>query len=145
MPDGADVRRLRDHRRFPATADGAAAIDNWLEELGGRWGLPSKPMFRARVCVSEIAANAIEHGGAAAEGEFEVAVEADGRRIGVEWSDGTRGFDPTAPRTGAPEPAAAGGRGLALVRAYTDEVSYVREHGRNIVRMRFPAVPSPVT
>ena len=44
-------------RRFPARPDAVREMDRWIEHVGERWGVDQRTLFRARVCVSELANN----------------------------------------------------------------------------------------
>ncbi len=97
--------------------------------------------FALRLCAEEALANVVTH--AWAEGDHRIvlglAVAADQVELTVE--DDGRPFDPVA----APAPAqaatladaAAGGRGLILIRSYADRLAYRREGGRNRLIMGF--------
>ncbi len=50
-------------RTFRASLSDSTEIDRWMEEIGTQWAIAQHAMFRARVCVAELVANAIEHGG----------------------------------------------------------------------------------
>ena len=57
-------------------------------------------LFRARVCVAEIAANLLEHGSAhPGRDEIKLSLQQRGPAIEVEISDTGREFDPTRPAT----------------------------------------------
>jgi anti-sigma regulatory factor (Ser/Thr protein kinase) len=124
-----------------ATADRVSQLDEWIERAGASWRVPEDVVFRARVCVAEIAANLIEHGRARPEGdEMTVVLRPDGTGLEIELTDTGRAFDPTVP----PEASSngPGGSGLRLFRAYAAAMSYRRDAGRNILRLRvLPAQP----
>ena len=44
-------------RSFPARPDAVPEMDRWIELVGERWGVDRRTLFRARVCVSELANN----------------------------------------------------------------------------------------
>jgi anti-sigma regulatory factor (Ser/Thr protein kinase) len=116
-------------RSFRVTPDEIAAADTWIEEVGRRWGLPEQMAFGARVCVAEIAANVLEHGGAQAEpAELGVTLRRRESGLDVEITDSGRPFDPTTvperPTSDTIEAAHIGGLGLRLVRSYASEVTY---------------------
>ena len=122
-------------RSIVATADGISELDGWIERIGASWRLSEDVVFRARVCIAEIAANLIEHGRTRPEGdELSVVLHPDGTAIEIELTDTGRAFDPTL------EPGISagglGGRGLRLLHAYAAAISYRRDAGRNILRLR---------
>ncbi|HEX6450875.1 MAG TPA: ATP-binding protein [Trebonia sp.] len=83
-------------------------------------GCPARD--RLLTCVSELAANAIEHTESGAGGEFSVAV---GRpREGVAFVAVMDAGGPGKPAVGEADAAAESGRGLALVAAYSSRWGY---------------------
>lgn len=123
-------------RSFIATQDQLSAMDNWVEDVGVRWGFAEDVVFRARVCAAEVAANLLEHGRAQADwDEISVTLRPSGRTLAVDISDTGRAFDPTGTAE-APGSDAPGGRGLRLLRAYAASMMYRREGGRNILSLR---------
>ena len=113
-------------RMFGVTRDDVAAIDDWLEQIGARWGVNERTMFGARLCIAELAANTLEHG-VAISGEDHIIVTARRRPLGVEldFLDSRMPFDPTAmPARLTLESADVRGRGLSLVNSYADKFTY---------------------
>src|SRR5262249_10350776 len=124
-------------RSFIATADGVCELDGWIERIGDWWRLPAEGVFRARVCVAEIAANLIEHGRVSPDGdEITVRLRPDGTAIEIELTDAGRAFDPTAAGAGSSSAAGPGGCGLRLLRAHAAAMNYHRDASRNILRLR---------
>jgi serine/threonine-protein kinase RsbW len=124
-------------RSFIATADRISETDGWIEHMGSIWRLAEDVVFRARVCVAEVAANLLEHGGARVGGdEMSVTLRPSGNALEIELSDTGRAFDPTASPAAMPAPDGSGGRGLRLLRAYATVMTYRRDGGRNILSLR---------
>jgi anti-sigma regulatory factor (Ser/Thr protein kinase) len=124
-------------RSIIATADGISELDGWIERIGASWRLADDVVFRARVCVAEVAANLIEHGRASPDGDrITVVLFQDGAALAIELIDTGRPFDPTAPVAGTSSPHGLGGRGLRLLRAYAGAMKYHRDAGHNILRLR---------
>jgi anti-sigma regulatory factor (Ser/Thr protein kinase) len=120
-----------------ATADAISELDGWIERVGASWRVPTAVVFRARVCVAEIAANLLEHGQARPEGDaLTVKLRQDGSGLEIELTDTGRAFDPTAPATRTASPDGVSGRGLRLLRAYAAAMSYRRAAGQNVLRWR---------
>jgi anti-sigma regulatory factor (Ser/Thr protein kinase) len=128
-------------RSFTATHLQIPEIDAWIETVGARWRVANDVVFRARVCVAEIAANVLEHGRAQADwDDIDITLRQAGPALDVEISDTGRAFDPTGPFDAAPgsapTPAVFGGHGLRLLQAYATDMIYRREPGRNILSLR---------
>ena len=117
--------------------------------MGARWGAGTHAVFRARLCVAELAANVLEHGianGDAGPDHITVTLGRCDEAIKIEFVD-TRGrFDPTWQVAAAPaaslESADPRGRGLGLLQAYARHLSYSRNGTRN--RLTFSVVSEPM-
>jgi len=131
----------RAERRFHAQADELAAIDEFISEFGKRHGLSERVVFRARVCVAELAANALEHGGPkGGVDHFMVEMESDGSAtLNLTYADTTAPFDPATPTRELPDvdDNRIGGRGLKIVQNFADALSYRRLGSSNFIRLRF--------
>jgi anti-sigma regulatory factor (Ser/Thr protein kinase) len=130
---------------FHANAADIGEMDRWVEELGVRWGIPERTVFRARVCIAEIAANVLEHGAARPGGDqIIVTLRDQAPAVEIEIADTGKAFNPVTPQAGADAAAAQsateGGRGLQLLRSYASAIDYKRERDRNILLFRVLAV-----
>ena len=121
---------------FTAARDAMGEMDAWLSAFAHAHGLTEEVREELRVCLHELAANVILHGGQ--EGgprTIEVTGHMEGTRAVLEFSDNAPAFDPLArdvgPATGTMETVAIGGLGLHLVRSFTDELAYRRDAGWN--------------
>ena len=104
-------------------------------------GIPERTVFRARVCIAEIAANVIEHGAAQpAEDEIVITLRNQAPAVEVEFADTGKAFNPVRPPDApAAEPVelpSDGGRGLQLLHAYASAMNYRREQERNVLLFR---------
>jgi anti-sigma regulatory factor (Ser/Thr protein kinase) len=110
-------------------------MDNWIKGIGERWGLDDHTLFRARVCVSELASNIVEHGRVRPDaGGIMLELRLKKPGLEIEISDPGVAFDPVAaPPT---EIDGVGGRGLRLVRAYVVALSYRRYQDRNVLTLQ---------
>ena len=124
-------------RGFRATPDGVVAMDSWIEGVGERWGVDDRTLFRARVCVSELASNIVEHGGVGPDaGDIVVELRHMKPGLEIEMSDPGAAFDPVAAPPIEPDNNGIGGRGLRVVRAYALALSYRRQQDRNIITLQ---------
>ena len=130
-------------RAFPTDPNGIAAADEWIEEVGIDLGIAGPSVFKARLCVAELGANLLEHGGATSADDFTVALSRDQDQLEVEFADRGRPFDPTgAEEIRAPETveeASVGGLGLHLLQTMASRVVYWRDGSWNRLRLLFPA------
>lgn len=121
---GAEVRRASD----------------WLDAACRQHAVPRVQAERLEVCLNEVLANVINHGGGTALSSpirllFDVTREQDGGKAGVTVSDAGMPFNPMSahnkifPKTLAE--AAPGGLGLVLIRRFADWLDYRHEDGRN--------------
>jgi anti-sigma regulatory factor (Ser/Thr protein kinase) len=128
-------------RSFDARPDELVAIDDFIIAFGLANGVPDKIVFRARVCIAELAANALEHGRAQpGVDNFEVGIATDGpKALKVTFADTTPAFDPTGPEPELDDRDAerVGGRGLKLVHGLPTASRYGHDGHRNIVQLQF--------
>lgn len=122
--DGAQVRR--------ATV--------WLEETCRRRRVPPEQADRLALCLHEVLANVIAHGGDTALSApirllLELRLERDGGQASVTVSDAGIAFNPLrVPKKILPaalDEVSAGGLGLVMVRRCSDWLDYRHEEGRN--------------
>ena len=111
-----------------------------LEAFGREHGIDEKTLHGLTVALEECASNIVRHAGLDHASEFiEVELQRDDQGVAIELRDSGPAFDPTAAITGPDEPGEAlraeGGWGIHLVRHYTDEVSYRRASGGNVLRL----------
>jgi anti-sigma regulatory factor (Ser/Thr protein kinase) len=132
-------------RMFGIDREDVAAIDAWVESIAARWGESERTVFRARLCIAELAANVIEHG-IPQSGDDNIAVGLRRTRDGIEieFADSRAPFDPTG-KTGPGQPAGLdasldailpGGRGLMLINAYATHFTYRRDGIYNRTTLR---------
>ena len=113
---------------------------DWLGREGQALGIPPEQIARLDVCLNEVLANVLEHGGASARSapirlRLARKRELDGVDATLTVTDAGAAFDPLAvvpgPRPQTLAEATAGGLGLVMVRANADSLSYVYADGRN--------------
>ncbi len=112
----------------------------WVSTAGHRRDVPEAIVDRLVLCLNEVLANVITHGGPSARSapvrlRLEVHAEEDCAQASVTVSDAGVEFDPTsAPRKPLPktlDEASAGGRGLLMIRSCADWIRYRHEGGLN--------------
>lgn len=110
------------------TLEGVTAIDTWVEQIGNSWGLSERTVFGARLCIAELAANVLEHGiTRSKDDQITITIDRTIDGIEVEFLDSRARFDPTAAQSSAEESDNGGGRGLLLLRAYAQDLSYLAD------------------
>ena len=126
------MARMRRNIRRTLSEVAEAAAD--AEAFCADAGADEPQCLRIGLALDELAANALTHGGGSSSDagvEIEVWVEEDRLHLKVA-AEGPR-FDPLAYRRNGEEPEyALGGRGLALVISFADEISYQRRANRNV-------------
>lgn len=119
------------------------AVDRLLDRCAGMCADPQRLRFNLRVGVTEAIANAVLHGGEAGNRRVRVELRAQPGEIRVRVSDAGAGFDPAA----VPDPrlpaniSKSAGRGVFIMRALMDEVSYGRDGSSVTLVLRDPSPP----
>ena len=114
-------------------------VTGFVEECADRFGLETTKKFGLLVAVEEAFVNICSYAYPDGAGEVELACGADGDEFVLEISDRGRPFDVLS----LPHPDITldivdrdiGGLGVYFIRKLTDEVSYRRENGQNILQM----------
>ena len=123
-PDSSQFRRASD----------------WLGQIGCELGVPAEQITRLDICLNEVLANVLDHGGASARSapiglRLASSRDPDGADATLTVTDAGTAFDPLAvlPRSRPQTLAEArlGGLGLVMVRANADSLSYEYADGRN--------------
>ena len=114
------------------------SVREQVDAFGQRNNLPSKSVFSINLVLDELLTNTITYGYAdKAVHTINIRLELHDGQLNLEIIDDARPFDPR--RAKAPEQKGAlkdlplGGRGIHLVRSYTDNLAYQRKRGRNHV------------
>jgi len=122
--DGAEVRRASE----------------WLAASCRLLDVPRTPAEKLELCLNEVLANVIAHGGSAALAapirlRLEVGLDRDCSKASVTVSDSGTAFDPlSVPEKASPKSlaeASPGGLGLMVIRRCSDWLHYHRENGHN--------------
>lgn len=137
MPNEPAVSSGVDELSIDASAEEVRRASEWMVAACQRRQLPDNMTARLDLCLNEVLANVVAHGGASARSapmHLKLASDA-ARGTALTVSDAGQPFDPTAasmqarPRT--LDEAVPGGRGLEMIRRLSDWVRYRHEDGRN--------------
>lgn len=116
------------------------AVDHLVHRCAGMCADPKRLRFNLRIGVTEAIANAVLYGGADGNKRVRVELRAEPGEIRVRVSDAGTGFDPA----GVPDPrlpanlSKSTGRGIFIMRALMDEVSYGRDGSSVTLVLRDP-------
>jgi serine/threonine-protein kinase RsbW len=110
-----------------------------LEQVARAAAIPEKAVFGLALALEESASNIVNHAlRRDPRHTFQVVLEATAGQFVIELRDRGPAFNPTAAahrKLQAEHGDPPGGWGIALVRRYTDEISYRRESGENVLRL----------
>jgi anti-sigma regulatory factor (Ser/Thr protein kinase) len=126
------------HKRvFGANSRSVSSIDDWVMAIAVDLGIDGRTAFAGRVCIAELADNVIEHGSPAADDQIVLSIGTTDGAMNIEFQDTVRAFDPTT-IVGRPPHSEAyeGGRGLMIVKSYSDTLEYWHDGHRNNVKLR---------
>lgn len=118
-------------------------LTNWVAALRDELRLPQRTAHDVDLCLTELVTNIASYAypGGEIRKPVEICASRNGDRLVLEIEDRGVPFDPGAyvlpelPKSLAD--AAIGGRGLRLVRHFSDEIAYCRDHGTNRVILSF--------
>lgn len=117
---------------------------SWLRESGAALAIPEEQIDRLELCLNEVLANLVEHGGEATarhpiELHLEAIQPASGCGAQLVVADRGEPFDSgqagVKPLPGSLNEASPGGLGLRLVKAFSDGMAYRALDGRNELRI----------
>ena len=128
-------------RRYAASLDNLDALTAFVEECGRSVDLAERTKSRLLLATEEAFVNICSHAYPDEAGEAEVDCASEGDCLVLQISDWGIPFDilslpPPDTTTGIME-RPVGGLGIHFIRTLSDDVSYRREQGRNILRMVF--------
>jgi anti-sigma regulatory factor (Ser/Thr protein kinase) len=115
--------------------------EQWLSALMEAWSMPEQAVFAVDLAMNEAVTNVISHAYRDDRThEIRISLRRDDDAIEIEVIDDGEAFDPLkAPAPVVPgdlEDAAIGGRGIHLIRIFTDDQQYRRDSGLNHLRLR---------
>ncbi len=136
MADGIDITLTADAAALPAVE---AALEAFVEGHD----LPPRTGYTLALIVEELVTNIVKYGYAGADaGPLKLTVRIDDGRVVGTLIDAGAPFDPTAME--APDVEAdmddrrIGGLGVHLVRTMSEDFTYRRDDGHNVVSFRLP-------
>ena len=91
---------------------------------------------KVAIVVEEVISNSLRHGGENRDVSLSLALEEKAGAVELEIEDDAPPFDPS--RTvdfSGPDPRTGGGIGLAIIRAWGEDITYARRDNRNILRL----------
>jgi serine/threonine-protein kinase RsbW len=117
-------------------------LEAFVEAFAAQQGLAADDRARTLIVLEELLTNLLKYGYPNRrdhEGVAEIALELEGNRLTIEFSDDGQPFDPSAkPAPALDQPVESrpiGGLGLHMVREIADELHYSRRDDRNIIRL----------
>jgi sigma-B regulation protein RsbU (phosphoserine phosphatase) len=133
------------HRRLLTALVGPGlvhAASQWCQELGADLGLAHADRYRLELCVEELATNLVKYGGDACAGRrVDWSVEVGQAELRLELVDPCVPFDPLAYEVAPLAPTLAelqvGGRGIQLLREFSDAGAYEFRDGCNRLALTF--------
>jgi serine/threonine-protein kinase RsbW len=129
-----------DELTIDANGDEVRRASDWLHAACRRHDVPEELVERLDLCLNEVLANVIVHGGSAALSApvklvLETRFDEGCGKAGVTVSDAGAAFDPlSVPARTQPQAldeAPLGGLGLVMIRRCSDWLDYRNEQGRN--------------
>ncbi len=126
--------------QFKLTLEELSQVNEQVGEFGEQQDWQPDLIFHVQLAIDEVGTNVIEHGKDAEVNLMEVSLTSDAHSVILEIADDGAPFDPLreAPSpdvTLSLEDRPIGGLGLHLIRTLTDEQSYQRESGKNLLTL----------
>lgn len=98
--------------------------------------LEERAKIKVAIVVEELVSNTLRHGGAECDLSLWLSFDDKGGSLAIEMEDDAPPFDPTrTPEFSGPDPRTGGGIGLAIIRAWGEDITYTRHENRNVVRL----------
>ncbi len=115
-------------------------LNKELERIAERWNLSQKVMFQVNLVLDELFTNTVSYGYSDDSAhEILITIDYQDDRIRLTMVDDGMAFNPAEKRnyetTMVPTQREPGGLGILLVQKYTDEISYARRDGKNIITL----------
>ena len=126
--------------QFKPTLEELSQVNEQVGEFGEQQDWQPDLIFHVQLAIDEVGTNVIEHGNDAEVNLMEVSLTSGAHSVILQIADDGAPFDPLreAPSpdvTLSLEDRPIGGLGLHLIRTLTDEQSYQRESGKNLLTL----------
>lgn len=112
-----------------------SALADWTQGVA----LPADTRRRVLTALDEALSNVVRHGFSRQPGQMTLTFSCDASRLSVSVADDAPAFNPlllAPPDVSQPLDARRpGGLGVALIRALSDEATYVRQAGQNVLAL----------
>lgn len=122
-------------------AQALRAVDDWLHGLQSQYDWDARLQFKMEVVLHEVLPNIFEHAAHPEETPLEIALFKGDADYRLQVVDQGMPFDPLhQPAFVAPdtlEAASVNGRGIHLIRQFTDKQSYLRVNEKNVLTLYF--------
>jgi serine/threonine-protein kinase RsbW len=123
----------------PARLESLEGLVKLASESALQWGFTDDGLLAVKLVTEEAVVNVFKYSYTHGEGKVRLRCMVEGDRFAIEVTDWGVPFDATA----MPEPDVTsplgerpvGGLGIHLMRKMTDEISYRREDGRNVLSL----------
>ena len=98
--------------------------------------IKERARIKAAVIVEEIVSNSLRHGGKDRDLNIGLTLDDIGDALVIEMEDDGAEFDSSdSQEFDGPDPHTGGGIGLAIVRAWGEDITYTRTRERNLLRL----------
>lgn len=105
---------------------------DFARELVNQSGLSDKTKVKTLIVVEELVSNVLRHSDPAQDVHLTLCLDTEKDAITVEIDDDSVAFDASLEHAfSGPDPIEGGSVGLAIVRAWSENITYVREGNRN--------------
>lgn len=124
-------------------------VASWLEQIAQHYKLPERTVFKLDVVLNEALPNIISYAYSDQScHEIVIKFENNEDHVVLEIVDDGMAFNPfivpSLPEPLSLESAQINGRGIHLIKSYTDAQEYRRIHSTNVMRVLIHQLPEPV-
>jgi serine/threonine-protein kinase RsbW len=138
----ADKRSIRARLSVRVQTEAMRELEDFVRDFVAAQGLAAEDEARTLIILEELLTNLSKYGyprQSTPAGVAEVTLELEGDSLILVFADDGQAFDPLTRAAPDLDQAAAsrpvGGLGLQIVRDLADEAHYIRQEGRNVIRL----------